>query len=43
MNVAVMRWVSEQFIQTIWQQLQQQQIYPSQVVFTVPIGRLSVI
>ncbi|WP_068816966.1 Hsp70 family protein [Phormidesmis priestleyi] len=31
-------WVSEQFIQAIWQQLQQQQIYPSQVVFTVPIG-----
>ncbi len=31
-------WVSEQFIQAIWQQLQRQQIYPSQVIFTVPIG-----
>ena len=31
-------WVSEQFIQAIWQQLQQQKIQPSQVIFTVPIG-----
>ncbi len=31
-------WVSEQFLQTIWQQLQQQQIHPSHVIFTVPIG-----
>ena len=31
-------WISEQFLQAIWQQLQQQQIEPSQVVFTVPVG-----
>ena len=30
--------VSEQFLQVIWQQLEQQQIQPTQVVFTVPIG-----
>ena len=31
-------WISEQFLQAIWQQLQQQQIYPSHVVFTIPVG-----
>jgi molecular chaperone DnaK (HSP70) len=30
--------VSEQFLQVIWQQLQQQQIQPTQAIFTVPIG-----
>jgi molecular chaperone DnaK (HSP70) len=30
--------VSEQFLQVIWQQLQQQHIQPTQVIFTVPIG-----
>ena len=30
--------ISEQFLRSIWQQLQQQQINPSQVVFTVPVG-----
>ncbi len=31
-------WISEHFIQSVWQQLQHQQIQPSQVIFTVPIG-----
>jgi len=30
--------VSELFLQTIWQQLQAQQIQPDQVIFTVPVG-----
>ncbi|XGW00091.1 MAG: Hsp70 family protein [Leptolyngbya sp. BL-A-14] len=30
--------VAEQFLQALWQQLQQQQIQPTQVIFTVPIG-----
>ncbi|MBW4578070.1 MAG: Hsp70 family protein [Tildeniella nuda ZEHNDER 1965/U140] len=30
--------VSEQFLQVIWQQLQEQHIQPTQVIFTVPIG-----
>ncbi len=30
--------ISEQFLRSIWQQLQQQQINPSHVVFTVPVG-----
>ncbi len=30
--------VAEQFLQTLWQQLQQQHIQPTQVIFTVPIG-----
>jgi molecular chaperone DnaK (HSP70) len=30
--------VSEQFLQQIWQQILQQHIQPSQVVFTVPVG-----
>ena len=30
--------VSEHFLQVIWQQLEQQHIQPTQVVFTVPIG-----
>jgi molecular chaperone DnaK (HSP70) len=31
-------YVSEKFIQSIWQQILQQGIHPSQVVFTVPVG-----
>lgn len=30
--------VSEQFLHHLWQQLQQQQIHPTQVIFTVPVG-----
>jgi molecular chaperone DnaK (HSP70) len=30
--------VSEQFLQYIWEQIKQQNITPSQVIFTVPIG-----
>lgn len=30
--------ISEQFLQQIWQHLQQQHIQPSQVIFTVPVG-----
>ena len=30
--------ISEQFLRSIWQQLQQQQIEPSHVVLTVPVG-----
>ena len=30
--------IAAQFLRLIWQQLQQQQIQPTQVVFTVPIG-----
>ena len=31
-------YVSEKFLQQIWQQILQQQIQPSQVIFTVPVG-----
>jgi molecular chaperone DnaK (HSP70) len=30
--------VSEKFLQQIWQQIQQQKIQPTQVIFTVPVG-----
>lgn len=30
--------VAEQFIREIWQQLQSQHIYPTQLIFTVPVG-----
>jgi molecular chaperone DnaK (HSP70) len=30
--------IAKQFLQQIWQQLQQQQIHPAQVIFTVPVG-----
>lgn len=31
-------WVSEQFLRHLWHQLEQQQIKPTQAIFTVPVG-----